>query len=191
MGAQATNLPSSGAQKLSNTAAPAPAAATPAAGGKEKPDLFPAVKSEIQITSDSMDMNLQNHTTAFVGHVEVTDSRMRLKADRMVVLFGEDNKPQSIEATGNVSIIQPEVRRRAKSGKAQYDVVKGIAVLTENPVLTERKSAMSGAEKIIYSRDDQTMKTEGGHPVITIVPEDDAAFNDLNILSPSRKKDGN
>lgn len=188
-------------------AAPAPPppaaeakAAVPAAAAKEpepataekaaKP-LLAAPKSDIQITSDTMDMNLANHTTTFVGHVEVSDGTMRLTADRMTVLFGEDNKPQTIEATGNVLILQPDVKRKAKAGRAHYAVVTGVVTLTENPVLTEDRHALSGADKIIYNRDTQNAKTEGGKPVIVIVPDNDDAFKDLNILGGARKKDGN
>lgn len=170
---------------------------TPAAGAKPgvadkmKQALSGGPRSDIQITSDAMDMDLATHMTTFLGHVEVVDGRMRLLADKMVVLFGNDDKPQKIEATGNVSIVQPQTNRTAKAGKAEYDVAKGSILLTEQPTLVDGKHALSGADEIEYLRDAQTLRTRGGRPVWNIIPDNTDKLNELDILGGGKKKDGN
>jgi len=156
--------------------APAATAATPAADAAAK---APAGSGEIEITADSMDMDFAAHLSTLTGHVTVTDARMKLQADKMIVYFAADDKPERIEAIGNVTIEQPDVNRKAKAGKAEYNVVKGMIVLTEKPVLSMGTDTMSGPTKITYYRDEDRVTTEGAPSKITITPKTELKIPDV------------
>ncbi|MEI8080023.1 MAG: lipopolysaccharide transport periplasmic protein LptA [bacterium] len=137
---------------------------TPPAGGAQ----------EIQITSDSMDMNLSEHNAAFTGKVLVRDPRYQIRADKMIVRFGADQQPERIEALGNVQIDELEAKRRATAGRADYDVTKGTFVLTDKPVLSMGGDSMQGASKITYFRDNERVIFEGGadrRPTLRFTPK--------------------
>jgi len=152
-----TRLPAGGAARLGSLF-------TPPTGGAQ----------EIQITSDSMDMNLSEHTASFTGNVLVRDPRYQIRADKMIVRFGADQQPERIEALGNVQIDEIEAKRRATAGRADYDVVKGTFVLTDKPVLSMGGDSMQGASKITYFRDNERVIFEGGadrRPTLRFTPK--------------------
>lgn len=131
--------------------------------------------TEVEIRSDNMDIDFQKHFSTFTGHVKVTESRMTLTADKMVVYFGQDDKPQRIECTGNVVIEQPEAKRRATAGRAEYDLAKGQISLTENPKLLIGQNSLEGVARITYYRDSERISCEGAsgeatQPVIRLMP---------------------
>ena len=128
---------------------------------------------ELQITSDTVDMNFGKKMATFRGNVVVCDDSMRLTADQMIVWLSEKDELKQIEATGNVVIQQLNQDRRAEAGKALYEVEKGTVVLTENPVVLVGKSSATGAEKITYFRSTETFRFESGsdqkiRPTITV-----------------------
>ena len=152
---------------------------------KDKPD-------EVEIVADTMDMDFGKHISTFQGNVLVTEVRMRLQADKMVVHFGETDKPEKIEAVGNVVIHQPEANRTAYAGRAEYDVVKGIITLLDNPKLKMGENSLDGAAKITYYRDNERVICDGGkegeRPVMQLVPKGKTDVPDLFSLP---KKDAN
>ncbi len=154
-------------------------------GKKLVPDFGPG--GTVQVTSDSMDMDMAKHTSTFTGNVVVTDPRMTLKADRMTVTFDAQEKPQVIVAEGNVVIDQPSADRHAKAGRAEYDVVKGVIVLTENPSLSAGANTMSGSAKITYYRDDERVSCEG-RSTVTVTPAKDGK-DAPNPLNPKKKNE--
>ena len=145
-------------------------AAPPADAKPEKPKaLAPAglgLAGDMKVASDSLDTDFSNRLSTFTGHVVVTDPRMTLKADKIMVTFGAGHEWQRIVATGKVTIDQPDLKRQAKAGRAEYDVVKGVIVLTGNPTLVSGESTLTGAEKITYYRDEERVSTEGGRATI-------------------------
>lgn len=171
-------LPVSAAEPTATAtqAAPAPVR-PPASGAAHLGSLFtpPAGGAqEIQITSDSMDMNLSEHTASFTGNVLVRDPRYQIRADKMIVRFGADQQPERIEAIGKVQIDELEAKRRATAGRADYDVAKGTFVLTDKPVLSMGGDSMQGASKITYFRDNERVIFEGGadrRPTLRFTPK--------------------
>lgn len=185
--------------------APAPAAKPPEAkpsedkppeGKPKESGLMPLFGNdkpkEVNITADAMDMDFGKHISTFLGNVLVVEARMRLQADKMVVHFGEGEKPERIEAIGSVVIHQPEANRTARAGRAEYDIVKGTIVLLENPSLQMGDNSLSGASKITYYRDNDRVICDGGkdgmRPVIQLVPKDKP---DVPALFKSPPKDAN
>ena len=115
-----------------------------------------------EISSDSMDFDIENHTAIFDGNVQVIDDQLSLNSDKMIVHFDEDNKLQRIEATGNVVI--DSNGNIAKSGQAVYDFGQGRVVLSMDPILLQGDNRVIGAEEIIYSRTEDKFETRGGQP---------------------------
>jgi len=143
---------------------------------KDKPD-------EVEIVADTMDMDFGKHISTFQGNVLVTEARMRLQADKMVVYFGETEKPEKIEAIGNVVIHQPEANRTARAGRAEYDMIKGTITLLDNPSLKMGDNSLDGASKITYYRDNERVICDGGkegvRPVIQFMPKGKTDVPDL------------
>ena len=117
--------------------------------------------SELQIASDTVDMDFAERMAVFEGSVEVTDARMTLNADKMIVTLSAQDELQRLEATGNVIVLETGTDRRATAGKAVYDVAKGIIVLTEKPVVIAGENKLSHAYRITYFRDNEKFKFEG------------------------------
>ncbi len=123
------------------------------------------------ITADRMELDLNAHVARFEGHVRVTDPRMTLTAETMIITFDQNNQLKTLEAMGAVRINQPDADREAIAGHARYDVAKGTIELSENPALRNGLNLLTGPAKIIYYRDSDRVETVGGHPHIRIIPK--------------------
>ncbi len=170
--------PAVAAATTPTAAAAAPGGASTKLSGLLGPGAEGGPASEVEITSDGMDMNFQAHNATFIGNVKVVEVRMTLYADKMIVYFSaDDNKPQRIECTGNVLIEQPGAKRKAKSDRAVYDVIKGTIELMGNPSLNIGGHTLEKVEKITYFRDDERVITTsrsggvgGERPTIRLTP---------------------
>jgi lipopolysaccharide export system protein LptA len=135
-------------------------------GGKQK---GPTV-----ITADTMDMDIKNNLITLIGNVVVDDPANRLSADKMLVYLqdakGEDSKKKlkAIVALGNVIMARKAIteeekkngKREAHSGRADYDAITGIIIMTENPVLYQGDNYMKG-DRITLWKNSERMKIEG------------------------------
>ncbi len=137
------------------------------------------------ITSDTMDFDIQLRQAIFLGNVVVLDHSLRLEADKLTVQFDENNQLQMIEAIGNV-IISAE-RNKAQSGKAIYDFNAGTIILSEQPELMLGVNKIVGAEKIIYDRKAGKFRNEGGQPHIIILDAGGGGATPLDKLIPKEK----
>jgi lipopolysaccharide transport protein LptA len=178
-------------EKLLRSSAGKPVAETVEPETAPQPEKAP-VRNEIEISSDNMDMDFGARVSTFTGNVVVTEARMKLRAEKMVVFFGQDDKPERIEATGSVIIEQPDADRLARSGRAEYDVIKGMIILTDKPSLSMGSDTLSGATRIVYYRDNAKVTCDSGssgvRPTITFTPKSQETVPDL--LKPTGK-DGN
>ncbi|MFA5206037.1 MAG: LptA/OstA family protein [Lentisphaeria bacterium] len=166
--------------------APAKKAAPAGLGGLFTPPTSGA--QEVQISSDSMDMNLGEHTASFTGNVLVRDPRYQIRSDKMIVRFSVDQQLERIEAVGNVQIDELTAKRRAVAGRADYDVIKGTFVLTDKPALSMGGDSMQNASKITYFRDNERVIFERGddnqRPTLRFTPK-----TGDSIGLPGRAKD--
>lgn len=143
-----------------------------------------------EITADSMEADFAARVAKFEGDVLVTDSRMSLRTDRLMAYFAEDNKLLKLEAMGDVVISQPDADRTATAGYAEYDVKAGTISLMEKPELRTGENTVTGADKIIYYRDTETVKTVGGRPRFRVVPKGhDKALEKLLRTQEKRRED--
>ncbi len=140
------------------------------------------------ITSDTLDFDINKKQAVFVGNVTIEDEKLTMNADKLTVEFDENDDLRKIEADGNVKIISDN--NEAVGGNAVYDFAKGNVILSNKPVLIKGYNQIEGAEKIIYSRDKGKFKTEGGkvHLVIKKSESDDHPLN--NLFTNPKSKDG-
>ena len=151
-------------------------------------DDLPMISSApTEISSDTMDFDVEKRTAVFLGNVLVVDDKLRLNSDKMIVQFDENNKLKNIEALGNVVIDSDG--NIAESGKAVYDLLDGTVVLSIDPILMQGDNRVVGAEKIIFSRKTEKFITEGGSPHIIFYESDtESKFSDL-FKKPEKKED--
>ena len=156
------------------------------AAQEDAPAPVPVPKDETEIEADRVDADFKTGLATFTGSVRVVDSRMALAADKMLVEFTKENKLKKIAATGNVVIAQPETKRQAMAGRAEYDVVTGKITLTDKPILRDGANEMVGAETIVYFRDSEKVTTEGSGRVFfrLVVPEN--RTDNMNIFRKDR-----
>jgi lipopolysaccharide export system protein LptA len=145
-----------------NLWAQAPQIAAPQA--KVDPDTPAGEPLPTEITSDTMDYDIETRSAVFAGNVHVKDSRLDLKATKMIVQFDESNELETITCEGKVTISRDG--HLAKGEKATYDYKGGSISLSGNPVLLQGASKISGAERIIFNRAEGKFRTEGGQPKI-------------------------
>jgi lipopolysaccharide transport protein LptA len=134
---------------------------------KAPPPTSPAPQGELlptEITSDSMDYDIESRSAVFAGNVHVKDSRLDLKATKMVVLFDENNELETITCQGKVTISRDG--HVASGDVATYDYKGGSISLSGNPTLLQGASRISGAEQIIFNRAEGKFRTQGGQPKI-------------------------
>jgi lipopolysaccharide transport protein LptA len=115
------------------------------------------------ITSDELHSDQQTHISIFTGNVVVIGNQFRMTCQEMTVNFTTDNKVDTIVATGDVIITQPD--RITHCGRADYFHDDDKFILTDSPTILDHKNQISGPKIIIY-RTTQKMEVEGRSNVI-------------------------
>ena len=152
------------------------------------------------ITADSMDIDIANNVATLIGNVEVDDVEMNIKCHKMIIYLesvkskeGEGEKKEDemdpekskqlrkVECIGDVVITRkmkladaagvPQAEQKALAGRADYDVVEGKIVLSEDPVIFRGKDRVKGTRITIY-RESERMNIQGGTIETTASSED-------------------
>ena len=129
------------------------------------PAPAPAPREPTTVTSERLQVDYANNLGTFQGNVLVVDSRMMLRADKMVVFFGggvatnaTSGSIQKIIAEGGVVITTPD-KRKATGENAVYTAEDGKTVLTGNPQVENGQGTVTG-KKITFWQNDQRMDVE-------------------------------
>ncbi|MGI6087544.1 MAG: LptA/OstA family protein [Kiritimatiellia bacterium] len=109
------------------------------------------------ITSRSLNFEHKKREAVFDGNVLVVDPQLRIKSDRLTVIFTEDNQVQKLIAEGRVQIEQEQLA--ASGGRAVYDVAAGKVVLSINPLIRRGRDMLTG-ETITFWRDSNRILCE-------------------------------
>ncbi len=120
------------------------------------------------ITSDELHSDQNSHISIFSGNVVTVGNQFRMTCQEMTVNFTTDNKVDTIVATGDVVITQPD--RVTHCGHAEYFHDEDKFVLTDQPVILDHKNTVSGPEIIIY-RTSQKMIVQGGRSNVILGPD--------------------
>jgi len=133
----------------------------------------PEQGNRLQISADSLQIDISRHSALFSGNVKVVHEDMVITADRLNVLFHkgfsaadtgalDEAAVKQITAQGNVSMRFGD--RSARSDRAVYHIDKKSLILSGDPVMLEMgKNAITGS-KITYYRTDGRIEVESkGH----------------------------
>lgn len=121
-----------------------------------------AADRKTTVEADETEIDFRAGKAMLTGNVKVRGPQMTVTADKMTVYFDENRNLTKVEAEKNVVIVQPDAQRKAMAGKAVYEVVGGVITLSDKPRLEMEEGVLENAEKIIYYRDSERVKSEGG-----------------------------
>lgn len=123
----------------------------------------------VEVTSDSLVVDDGSGQAIFTGNVIIVQGEMRLSANEVLVLFGEESSDiTKLEAEGDVVLISGE--DAAESDRADYDVEGGVIVMTGNVLVAQGPTTIS-ADRMTVQVDDGTAQMSGR--VKTIFRSDD------------------
>lgn len=102
------------------------------------------VGKQVEVTSDSLQVDQSTGLATFIGNVLIVQGDMRLAADRVVVTYAADNakKISKLHAEGNVTMASGKDAAEART--ADYDVASGNVVLRGDALLTQGGNVLSG-----------------------------------------------
>ncbi|MGY3438230.1 MULTISPECIES: LptA/OstA family protein [unclassified Marinovum] len=101
----------------------------------------------VEVTADNLSVNQGDGTALFTGNVVVGQGEMRLSAPRVLVVYTKNRSAISrLEARGGVTLVSGA--EAAEGENADYDVDKGIVVMTGNVLLTQGGNALTADEMI-------------------------------------------
>jgi lipopolysaccharide export system protein LptA len=122
-------------------------------------------KGPIDIKSESMSLDYQNHSVLWTGHVHANQANAQLTSDNLRVnYFDKDFKDlKDMVADGNVRISQGT--RWATGQHGVMDQTKRTMVLTGSPVVHDCANQITG-KRITVFLDTSKSVVEGAHAVI-------------------------
>jgi len=124
----------------------------------------------VEVTSESLRVDQETGQAFFVGNVIAIQGELRLSADEVEVIYTEDQTEiETMIAVGHVVIT--DVDEAAESQHAIYYLLKDEIVMTDDVLVTQQGSTISG-ERMIIDLETNTGNMQG--PVRTILtPRDD------------------
>ncbi len=114
----------------------------------------------VDISSQKMTADFQGHTITFSGNVVVTQADLRMWADTIVAVIGQNAQDiRKITAEGNVRV--QKGAKIATGQKATYEKETSVVVVEGNPRLEQGASFVRGDKITLYLGQDQ-MDIQGG-----------------------------
>ena len=107
----------------------------------------------IEIVSDSLEVRQAESIAIFEGTVEAAQDTLRLTADKVTVLYDQENSEsdtgaiRQMIAEGNVFLSNGA--ETAQSDYGEYDVANGMVRMRDNVVLTQGENALKGQRLVI------------------------------------------
>lgn len=122
-------------------------------------------KSPIDIKSESMSLDYENHAIVWTGHVHANQANAQLTADKLHVNYLDKDFKQmkDIVAEGNVRMSQGT--RWATGDHGVMDQTKHTMVLTGSPVVHDGNDQITGSKITVYMDTGRSV-VEGAHAVI-------------------------
>ena len=136
---------------------PAPAPAAAAAEPLGTTDDVRTAGELTVITSDRLTYDGERGLAIFDGNVVVSDPSLKLKSDKLTVIFADRSEVKRILAEGRVVISSEDRRGWAK--RASYDVASGQVVLEGEPRVMRGKDMLIG-DRITFWRDENRVLVE-------------------------------
>ncbi len=114
----------------------------------------------IKVKSNELVTDTNKRTATFVGKVSARQGDLTIFSDRLVITYSEkDQDVETVEATGNVRVIQGD--RQAVSGHALYENQAGKIIFDSSPKVYQGNNVVSG-KVITYFVEEQRSVVTGG-----------------------------
>ncbi len=99
----------------------------------------------IEVSADSLDVDAESRDVTLSGSVQVMQGELTVRADTMVVHYGDDgggNRVESIQAQGTVVVLTDDGTAHGDTGL--WSVGAGVVVLEENVRLVNDDAVLTG-----------------------------------------------
>lgn len=102
----------------------------------------------VSVDADSLSVNQADGSATFNGNVRVAQGEMRLGAQAIRVIYGEEEgEIRSLDATGGVTLANGQIAAEAQT--ATYTIASGKVEMTGDVLLTQGQSTIAGQKLII------------------------------------------
>jgi len=137
-----------------------------AAGWAEETEKSSATTNTV-ITSKRLMFDYRRSIAVFEEDVVVVDPQMKIKSDKMNVIFDKENNVKSVTALGNVHIWQDD--KTATCNQAVYITLTGEVIMTGEPKLHRGRDSLAGTKITFWTNDD---KVTCERPHLVIFPDE-------------------
>lgn len=126
------------------------------------------VASALTVDADRLVLEQARATAAWTGHVKVTRGPTVLTAPELVAHYDERGDITRVQAKGGVEATERD--RWAKGQRADYDVKKGVLVVTGKPEARQGRNRMKGS-KVTFFPGTDFIEVENATTVIELDPK--------------------
>ncbi len=120
----------------------------------------PPAEVPLDIKADRLELDQKSGRVVFEGHVQVTQEKLRLSCDRLVVRYREDGQVAELDARGQVAVKSGDLT--AVAGRARWIAADGTLELTEGPEVTRGADRLEG-RRIVFWPEAGRVVVEGAH----------------------------
>lgn len=119
----------------------------------------------IHVSSVSQHAKMKENTVVFIDNVILTQGTIKITADKLTVIRGENSNQEIMIAEGNLATfhqIQDDGKPfDAQANSIRYDVAKSTITLQDNAQVKQLDSEVNG-EKIVYSITNEELTVSTG-----------------------------
>ena len=106
----------------------------------------------VEVTSDELTVDQETGRAVFVGNVIVGQGELRLAAQKVTVIYREENAGiERMIATGDVTLVSG--LDAAEAERADYTIDSGEIIMTGDVLLTQGLSAIASDKMVVYLKD--------------------------------------
>ena len=129
-------------------------------------------KAPVFITSDSLKLDARERVFTYYDNVKIVKEDTTITADKVTGRYDAQNQIERAVCERNVIIVRGDTIR-ATSNRADYDVKKGVIVMTESPELNDRGNVLNADRVTIYVNEDRS--EADGHVRVKVLKTDQQA----------------
>jgi lipopolysaccharide export system protein LptA len=134
--------------------------------------IIAAKQSPMTIEADTLNVEANKNKATFSGHVKVRHEDSKIDADKMIIFYNKENKPEHVDCEGNVKFAKEDMY--GFSNKAKVDLNKNIVRLIGDVKVWQGENYLEGEEVIIYNdtKEVKVVPKKGGRVKLIFIPED-------------------
>jgi lipopolysaccharide export system protein LptA len=130
-----------------------------------KPTGAASTEQRVIIDADQLVLEQKKATAVWKGHVKAVRGPTTLFAPELDATWNDAGEITRMVARGGVEAIEPT--RQARGRTADFDVVRGVLVVTGNPEATQGKNRMRGS-KVTFFPNSEFVEVENVTSVIAV-----------------------